>query len=95
MRTRIPPSKVAVYLPTAQVLQVSQLVGPRKTKISEFVQHAVKCALENDAALKEMVDEILEKTGGPMTDEERAWAEAMTAPANNRQGRRPRKDARD
>jgi Arc/MetJ-type ribon-helix-helix transcriptional regulator len=49
-------------------------------------------ALENHAEFKKMIDNMLEKTCGPPTDEERAWARAMIAPTHaqrrvNTQGR--------
>jgi Arc/MetJ-type ribon-helix-helix transcriptional regulator len=70
--------KVTVTLPEEQVLQVKALVeAGRASSVSGFVQHAVGVALDDMAGWASMLATALEETGGPLTDDEREWADAV------------------
>ena len=43
--------------------------------VSGFVQHAVAVALDDVAGWGAMLAEALRQTGGPLSDNERAWAD--------------------
>ena len=69
--------KVTVTLDEEQLEQVRRLVDAGKaSSVSGFVQHAVGVSLEDVAAWGDMLDEALAKTGGKLTKDERAWADA-------------------
>ncbi len=70
-------TKITVTLPKEQVVEISALVAAgRAASTSAFVKHAVSIALSDEAGWGEMLDDALQQTGGPLTDKERAWAEA-------------------
>jgi Arc/MetJ-type ribon-helix-helix transcriptional regulator len=78
--------KVTVTLPSEQIQEIRQLVDRGAARsVSGFVQRAVRRALEGGTAWDEELARSLEETGGPLTDEERAWADEMlghTAPTS-------------
>jgi hypothetical protein len=45
--------------------------------VSAFVQHAAPVALDDVAVWGALLAEALRSTGGPLTDEERAWADEV------------------
>ena len=45
------------------------------TSVSGFVQHAVGVALDDVAGWGALLAEALRETGGPLSDDERAWAD--------------------
>ena len=47
------------------------VLGMGTTKIT------ITLALADEAGWREMLDDALQQTGGPLTDKERAWADAM------------------
>jgi Arc/MetJ-type ribon-helix-helix transcriptional regulator len=68
--------KVTITLDESQIDRVRALVGEgRATSVSGFVQHAVAVALDDVAGWGAMLAEALERTGGPLSPEERAWAD--------------------
>lgn len=70
--------KVTVTLDEVQLEQIRELVRTgRAASVSGFVQHAVAIAIDDVAGFEAMLAEALEQTGGPLTDEERAWADEM------------------
>jgi Arc/MetJ-type ribon-helix-helix transcriptional regulator len=82
-------SKVTITLPDDQIKKIRALVRSGSVaNTSAFVKHAVQLALDGVNGLEQMVDEILERTGGPATEEELAWARKMIAPANHRRPKR-------
>lgn len=85
MVTGMATRKVTVTLDEAQVEQIRDLVRTgRAASVSGFVQHAVAVAIDDLAGFDAMLADALEQTGGPLTDEERAWADAMLgAPERN------------
>lgn len=70
--------KITITLATEQVDEIRTLVAAGKARnVSAFVQHAIAVALADVAGWKQMLDEALEQTGGPVTAEERAWADSV------------------
>jgi Arc/MetJ-type ribon-helix-helix transcriptional regulator len=68
--------KVTITLDDEQLEQVRRLVGAGQAgSVSGFVQHAVAVALDDVAGWGAMLAEALAETGGPMSAEERAWAD--------------------
>ena len=69
-------TKVTITLPIDQVDQIRQLVqSGRASSVSGFVQHAVGVALDDVAGWGAMLAQALETSGGPLTAEERSWAD--------------------
>ncbi|MBM3275818.1 MAG: hypothetical protein FJZ00_11740 [Candidatus Sericytochromatia bacterium] len=70
--------KLTITLEREQINEVRRLVAAgQAATISGFVQHAVRIAILDAAGWKEMLDAALGETGGPLTDEERKWADAI------------------
>lgn len=70
--------KVTVTLDEIQVEQIRALVDAgTAASVSGFVQHAVAVALDDLAGWGAMLAEALRETGGPLTDDERAWADQL------------------
>jgi Arc/MetJ-type ribon-helix-helix transcriptional regulator len=77
-------AKVTVTLDEDDLRKIRDLVGRRRaTSVSGFVQHAVAVALQDVAGWGAMLAEALQRTGGPLTARERAWADGLLA------GKRP------
>ena len=69
--------KVTVTLGVDEVDEIKRRVAAGGApSVSGFVQDAVVRALDADAAWDQWLDEALERTGGPLTDDERAWADS-------------------
>ena len=70
--------KITITLDEAQVEQIRSLVATgRAPSISGFVQHAVGVALDDVAGWGAMLAQALAETGGPLSAEERAWADGV------------------
>jgi Arc/MetJ-type ribon-helix-helix transcriptional regulator len=70
--------KVTVTLPEAQLDQIRRLVASgNASSVSGFVQHAVSVAIDDVAGWGAILAEALRETGGPLTDEEREWADDL------------------
>lgn len=70
--------KVTVTLDEGQVDRIKRLVeAGRAASVSGFVQHAVTVALDDVAGWGALLAEALRDTGGPLTAEERAWADEL------------------
>jgi Arc/MetJ-type ribon-helix-helix transcriptional regulator len=79
--------KITITLRDDQVHEIRALVGAGQApNVSGFVQHAVGVALSDAAGWKEMREEALRQTGGPLTQKERAWADALLS---TRQRKKP------
>lgn len=77
--------KVTVTLDAAQLDRIRKLVDAGSApSVSGFVQHAVSVALDDVAGWGALLAEALRETGGPLTDDERAWADELLG---NRRGR--------
>jgi Arc/MetJ-type ribon-helix-helix transcriptional regulator len=73
--------KITVTLNDDQVNQIRALVAAgQAANVSAFVQHAVSIALHDAAGWQEMLQDALKQTGGPLTRNERAWADALLSP---------------
>ncbi len=68
--------KVTVTIPEDQLHAIRELVDAGQARsVSGFVQHAIGVSLDDAAGWEQMLDETLAATGGPLTDEERRWAD--------------------
>jgi Arc/MetJ-type ribon-helix-helix transcriptional regulator len=71
-------SKVTVTLHEGQLDRIRALVAAGSApSVSGFVQHAVAVALDDVAGWGALLAGALGQTGGPLSDEERAWADAV------------------
>ncbi len=69
--------KITITLDDEQVQQIRNLVkAGRAASVSGFVQHAVGVALDDVAGWGAMLARALDESGGPMSAEERAWADS-------------------
>ena len=76
MVTGMATRKVTVTLDEVQLDQIRALVQARTApSVSGFVQHAVAVALDDVAGWGAMLAEALRQTGGPLSVDERAWAD--------------------
>jgi Arc/MetJ-type ribon-helix-helix transcriptional regulator len=72
--------KVTVTLPEGQLAGIRELVAAGgSASVSAFVQHAVALALDDVSGWQAILADALRETGGPLTDEERAWADQVLA----------------
>ena len=79
--------KITVTLDDDQVKEIRALVAAgQAANVSAFVQHAVGVALHDAAGWKEMLEDALRQTGGPLTKNERAWADALLSPRERKRG---------
>lgn len=79
--------KVTVTLEEEQVDQVRKLVeAGGASSVSGFVQHAVALALDDVAGWGALLAEALRDSGGPLTDEEREWADELLGTRTSRRG---------
>ena len=70
--------KVTVTLGEEQLDRIRKLVeAGSATSVSGFVQHAVSVALDDVAGWGALLAEALRETGGPLNDDERAWADEL------------------
>jgi len=68
--------KVTITLPEEQLNEVRELVDAgQASSVSGFVQHAVGVALDDLSGWAAMLEVALAETGGPLTVDERAWAD--------------------
>ena len=70
--------KITITLGDDQIQEIRTLVAVGQApNVSAFVQHAVRVALSDAAGWKEMLEQALQQTGGPLTPKERAWADTL------------------
>ena len=68
--------KVTVTLDEAHLERIRSLVAAGKAaSVSGFVQNAVGIALDDVAGWGAMLAEALQTTGGPLSEDEQAWAD--------------------
>jgi Arc/MetJ-type ribon-helix-helix transcriptional regulator len=78
-------TKITITLQDEQVENIRALVAAgQAASVSGFVQHAVRVALFDAAGWKEMLRDALQQTGGPLTKDERAWADAVLSPGGKK-----------
>lgn len=74
-------TKITITLPDDQIEQIRALVDAGVVgSISAFVKHSVGIGLSDAAAWKDMLEEGLRQTGGPLTKQERNWADEILGP---------------
>lgn len=74
-------TKITITLADEQLREIRALVAAGEAaNTSAFVKHAVGVALSDAAGWREMLKHALDQTGGPLTNKERAWADALLAP---------------
>ena len=74
-------TKVTITLEQDQLETIRKLVeAGNAASVSGFVKHAVAVALHDAAGWKEMLEEALQQSGGPLTKRERAWADTLLSP---------------
>ncbi len=86
-------TKITITLEKDQVDEIRALVAAGQApNVSAFVKHAVKIALHDAAGWREMLQDALRQTGGPLTKQEREWADRILGTRTPR-GPRKRKAA--
>jgi Arc/MetJ-type ribon-helix-helix transcriptional regulator len=84
-------TKTTVTLPDEQAEEARSLVSAGEAdSVSGFVKHAVRAALDDAAGWKQMLQEALRQTGGPLTRQERAWADAILHPEPHKESSKGR-----
>lgn len=79
--------KVTVTLDESQLDRVRALVDAGSApSVSGFVQHAVGVALDDVAGWGALLAEALRQTGGPLSEDERAWADETLGIRPRRRG---------
>ena len=69
--------KITITLDDDHVQQIRSLVeAGGAASVSGFVQHAVGVALDDVAGWGAMLAQALDESGGPMSADEKAWADA-------------------
>lgn len=87
-------TKITITLPDDQFKEIRALVAAGKAaSTSAFVKHAVGVALDDAAGWREMLADALHQTGGPLTEKERAWVDALLSPKPRKGSSRKRKAA--
>jgi Arc/MetJ-type ribon-helix-helix transcriptional regulator len=82
-------TKITITLEEDQVEAVRALVAAgQAASVSSFVKHAVGVALSDAAGWREMLEDALRQTGGPLTKKERAWADEVLSPERQKKGSR-------
>lgn len=80
-------TKITITLDDSQIEEVRRIVAAGKAaSVSGFVKQAVSVGLHDAAGWQEMLEDALERTGGPLTPKERAWADAILS-RRRRKGR--------
>jgi Arc/MetJ-type ribon-helix-helix transcriptional regulator len=87
-------AKITITLEDKQLEEIRALVAAgAAASVSAFVKHAVGVALFDAAGWREMLEDALQQTGGPLMKKERAWADALLSPHGQRRVSRKGKAA--
>lgn len=87
-------TKITITLQDDQVEGIRALVAAgQAASVSAFVKHAVSVALFDAAGWRELLDDALQQTGGPLTKKERVWADGLLSPQGRKRGVRRGKAA--
>jgi Arc/MetJ-type ribon-helix-helix transcriptional regulator len=71
-------AKLTITLEDHQLAEIRALVSAGQAgSVSGFVKHAVGVALFDAAGWRELLKDALQQTGGPLTNKERRWADAL------------------
>jgi Arc/MetJ-type ribon-helix-helix transcriptional regulator len=74
-------TKITITPEDQQVEEIRALVAAgAAASVSGFVKHAVGVALFDAAGGREMLEDALQQSGGPLTKKERTWADAILSP---------------
>lgn len=74
-------TKITITVEDNQLEETRALVAAgAAASVSAFVKHAVGVALSDAAGWREMLEDALQQTGGPLAKKERAWADALLSP---------------
>jgi hypothetical protein len=74
-------TKITITLENNQLEEIRALIAAGAAgSVSAFVKHAVGVALFDAAGWREMLEDALQQTGGPLTKKERTWADALLSP---------------
>lgn len=72
--------KTTITLQEDDLRQIRELIASGKApSISGFIQHAVTLALHDVSGWGAILSGALKETGGPITKDERAWADTVLA----------------
>jgi Arc/MetJ-type ribon-helix-helix transcriptional regulator len=87
--------KITVTIPKDQLDEIRALVKKRRTdSVSAFVKHAIGISLNDAKEWRQMLDQWLMETGGPLTKEEIALADSvLDAPVPKPNTKKKRKAA--
>jgi Arc/MetJ-type ribon-helix-helix transcriptional regulator len=81
-----PKAKITVSLSADLVEQLQRAAGRGEVaSVSAFVERAVREQLTAEAEWGDELARILEESGGPLTDEERACVDSLVPPCDNDQ----------
>ena len=81
-------TKITITLADDQLREIRALVeSGQASSVSGFVKHAIGVALFDAAGWREMLGDSLKETGGPITDDERRWADGILSAAPSRPGK--------
>jgi Arc/MetJ-type ribon-helix-helix transcriptional regulator len=87
-------TKITITLQDDQLAEIRALVAAgQAANVSGFVKHAVEVALFDAAGWREMLKDALQQTGGPLTNKERAWADAILSPQRQKRSSKKGKAA--
>lgn len=82
-------TKITITVHDDQLEEIRALVAAgRAANVSAFVQRAVGVALFDAAGWREMLDEALQQSGGPLSKKERDWADSVLTTEGQRGGRK-------
>jgi Arc/MetJ-type ribon-helix-helix transcriptional regulator len=71
-------TKFTITLDNAQFDAIKRIVATGEAaSVSAFVKKAIETALIDAKSWDQMLHEMLEATGGPLTDAERRWADTI------------------
>ena len=83
--------KLTITLDEDQFEELKELVAAgQASSVSGFVRKAVETALHDAAGWKQILDDALEASGGPLTDAERRWADPILGHGPSRTKKRSR-----
>jgi Arc/MetJ-type ribon-helix-helix transcriptional regulator len=74
-------TKITITLPNDQIDAIRELVvAGRASSVSAFVKHSVAVGLFDADGWRKTLNDALQQTGGPLTKEERKWADGLLCP---------------
>jgi Arc/MetJ-type ribon-helix-helix transcriptional regulator len=87
-------TKITVTIENGQLEEMRAIVeAGTAASVSAFVKHAIGVALFDAAGWREMLDDALQQSGGPLTKEERTWADSILSPQQKKRAYRKGKVA--